>query len=190
MEVIDMGETEEKDLRAQIEELKARIEVLEENAPEDRLALGIMSGELDYVMAAFIVALGAAAYDMQVDMFFTFWGTAALRDPKKSVQKDLLGKMFGMMLPNSASKLPLSKMQMMGLGPIMIKEVMKKYGVKSLEELIADAAEFGIKIYVCTMSMELMGLKEEEFIDYPYIEYVGVGTFVDMFSRAKQCWFM
>lgn len=185
-----MGETEEQDLRAEIEALKARIEVLEEDAPEDRLALGVMSGDLDYVMAAFIVALGAAAYDMEVDMFFTFWGTAALRDPKKSVQKDLLGKMFGTMLPNGTGRLPLSKMQMLGIGPVMIKSIMKKYGVKSLEELIADAAEFGIKFYICTMSMELMGLKKEEFIDYPYLEYVGVGTFVDIFSRAKQCWFM
>ena len=181
---------EEKDLRAQIEALQARIEVLEENAPEDRLALGVISADLDYVMAAFIIALGAAAYDMQVDMFFTFWGTAALRDPKKSVQKDVLGKMFGAMLPNGAGQLPLSRMQMLGIGPVMIKEIMKKHQVKSLEELIADAAEFGIKIYICTMSMELMGFKEEEFIDYPNLEYVGVGTFVDIFSRAKQCWFM
>ncbi|HEY89024.1 MAG TPA: NADH dehydrogenase FAD-containing subunit [Thermoflexia bacterium] len=185
-----MGVTEAQDLRAQIEALQARVEILEENAPEDRLALGVMSGDLDYVMAAFIVALGAAAYDMEVDMFFTFWGTAALRDPQKSVQKDALGKMFGAMLPNSAGKLPLSKMQLLGLGPVMIKEIMKKHGVKSLEELLADAAEFGIKIYVCTMSMDLMGFKKEEFIDYPNLEYVGVGTFVDLFSRAKQCWFM
>ena len=185
-----MGEAAAADLRAQIEALQARVEILEENAPEDRLALGVMSGDLDYVMAAFIVALGAAAYDMQVDMFFTFWGTAALRDPQKSVPKDMLGKMFGAMLPNGAGKLPLSRMQMLGMGPVMIKAVMKKYGVKSLEELLADAPEFGVRIYVCTMSMELMGFKQEEFIDYPYIEYVGVGTFVDIFSRAKQCWFM
>lgn len=185
-----MGATEVQDLKAQLEALQARVETLEENAPEDRLALGMMSGDLDYTMAAFIIALGAAAYDMQVDMFFTFWGLSMLRDPQKSAQKDALGKMFGAMLPRGAGKLPLSKLQMLGMGPLMIKEVMKKHGIKSLEELLVDAAEFGIKIYVCTMAMDLMGFKKEEFIDYPNLEYVGVGTFVDLFSKAKQCWFM
>jgi peroxiredoxin family protein len=173
-----------------IQDLLKRVETLEENAPEDRLALGCISGDLDATMAAFIIALGAAAYDMEVDIFFTFWATAALRDPKKSAKKDLLGKMFGMMLPNGAGKLPLSKMQMLGMGPLMIKGVMKKHGAKSLEELMKDAAEFGVRLHVCTMSMDLMGIKREEMIDYPHMQFVGVGTFVDIFSKAKQCWFL
>jgi peroxiredoxin family protein len=173
-----------------LKDLTQRVEALEAKAPEDRLALGVMSGNLDQTIASFIIAIGAAAYDMQVDMFFTFWATAALRDPKKSARKDMLGKMFGMMLPKGTGKLPLSKMQMLGLGPPMIKYVMKKHGAKSLEELMKDAAGLGVKIYVCTMSMDLMGIKREELIDYPNMEYVGVGTFVDIFSKAKQCWFM
>ena len=173
-----------------IQDLLKRVETLEENAPEDRLALGCLSGDLDKTMAAFIIALGAAAYDMEVDIFFTFWATAALRDPNKKVKKDLLGRMFGMMLPNGSRKLPLSKMQMLGMGPLMIKGVMKKHGAKSLEELMKDAAELGVRIHVCTMSMDLMGIKREEMIDYPHMQFVGVGTFVDIFSKAKQCWFL
>lgn len=175
-----------------IQDLVKRVEILEENAPEDKLAMGIMSGDLDYLIASFIVALGAAAYDMEVDMFFTFWATAALRDPKKqkNLKKDALGNMFGMMLPTGTGKLPLSKMHMMGMGDAMIKGVMKKHGAKSLEELMKDAAEFGIRIHVCTMSMDLMGIKREEMIDYPHMSFVGVGAFVDIFSKAKQCWFM
>ena len=173
-----------------IKSLMARVEALEENAPSDNLCLGIMDGDYDKTMAAFIIALGAAAYDMEVDMFFTFWGLSALRDPKKKPKKDFLGQMFGTMLPASCNKLPLSKMQMMGMGPPMIKSVMKTHKAKSLEELMKDAGEFGVRIHVCTMAMDVMGMKKEEMIDYPHIDYVGVGAFDGMFQEAKQCWFM
>jgi len=173
-----------------IKQLMARVEVLEENAPNDKLTIGMISGNLDYTIAALIVALGATAYDMEVDLFFTFWSIAALRDPKKHPKKDFLGKMFGAMLPSSSKKLPLSKMQMLGMGPPMIRSVMKMHKAKSLEELMKDAAEFGIRIHVCEMSMDVMGFKKEEMIDYPHMDFVGVGTFVDMFQDAKQCWFM
>lgn len=171
-------------------DLLKRVEALEAKAPEDRLVLGVMSGNLDYTLAAFIVALGAAASGMEVDMFFTFWATAALRDPKKTTKKDMLGRMFGVMLPNGAGNLPLSKMQMMGIGPRMIKSVMKKHNTPSLKELMAQAAEFGVRIHVCTMSMELMGIAKEELIDYPEMGFVGAAAFVNMFNRARQCWFM
>ncbi len=97
-----------------------RVEALAAKAPEDRLALGVMSGTMDYTLAAFIIALAAAPSGMEVDMFSTFWATAALRDPKKSASKDTLGQMFGMMLPNGAGNLPLSRMQMMGVGPRLV----------------------------------------------------------------------
>ncbi|MEW6515595.1 MAG: DsrE/DsrF/DrsH-like family protein [candidate division FCPU426 bacterium] len=174
----------------QLQELAARVAKLEKNAPQDRLTLGVMKGDLDYTMAAFIIALGAAAYDMQVDLFFTFWATASLRDPKKKARKGLLDKMFGWMLPRGSFRLPLSKMQMAGIGPLMIRQVMKMRHVKSLEGLMAEAAALGIRIHVCTMSMDVMGIKKEELIDYPHMDFVGVGTFVDMFSNSKQCWFM
>jgi peroxiredoxin family protein len=173
-----------------IRQLTERVEALEESAAGDKLTLGVISGDLDYTMAAFIIALGAAAYDMEVDLFFTFWSISALRDPKKKVKKDFLGTLFGKMLPSSSKKLPLSKMQMMGMGPPMIRSVMKIHKAKSLEELMADAAEFGVRIHVCEMSMGVMGIKKEELIDYPHLDLVGVGTFVDMFQHSKQCWFM
>jgi len=173
-----------------LQDLLKRVEALEAKTPEDRLTLGVMSGTMDYTLAAFIIALAAAASGMEVDMFFTFWATASLRDPKKSAKKDALGKMFGMMLPNGAGSLPLSKMQMLGVGPVMIKSIMKKHGVQSLEELMGHAAEFGIRIHVCTMSMDLMGIKQEEMIDYPEMDFVGAAAFVNMFDKSRQCWFM
>jgi len=181
---------EKQNLEEMVRQLTARVELLEQNCPSDKLTLGVMSGDLDNTIAAFIIALGATAYDMEVDIFFTFWGVSALRDSKKKAKKDLLGKMFGIMLPNGSRKLPLSKMQMLGMGPPMIRSIMKKNNVKSLEELIADAGDLGIRIHVCTMAMGLMGIKKEELIDYPHMDFVGVGAFVAMFQDAKQCWFM
>jgi peroxiredoxin family protein len=171
-------------------DLIRRIEALEERMPEDQVAIGVMSGNLDSTIAAFIIACGAAAYDMEVELFFTFWATAALRDPKKKVKKGMLDRMFGWMLPSSSRKLPLSKMQMAGIGPKMIRKVMQMRGAKSLEELMAEAGELGVRIKVCTMSMDIMGIQREELIDYPHMEFVGVGTFVDVFSNSKQCWFL
>jgi peroxiredoxin family protein len=151
---------------------------------EDHLVIGVMSGSFDETMAAFIIAIGAAASEMEVDMFFTFWATAALRDPKKKVSKGMLDRMFGWMLPKGSKRLPLSKMQMAGIGPKMIRSVMKARNVRSLEELIQDAGELGVRIHVCTMSMDVMGIKGEELIDYPNIDYVGVGSFIGMADRA------
>ena len=178
------------DVEEKINDLIQRVGDLEGKVAEDHLTLGVMKGDLDYTIAAFIIALGAAAYDMEVDMFFTFWATAALRDPKKAAKKNFLEKMFGWMLPRGTKKLPLSKMQMAGMGPKMIRGVMKMHNAKSLEELMEEAGKMGVRIHVCTMSMDVMGIKKEELIDYPHMDYVGVGAFIGMLDRAKRCWFM
>ena len=174
----------------QFQDLVARVQALEKSSDANRLALGVMTGNLDTTIAAFIIALGATAYDMEVDMFFTFWATAALRDPHKAPRKGFLDRMFGRMLPRGSRALPLSKMQMGGIGPRMIRSVMKQRGVKSLEELMKDAAELGVRIHVCEMSMSVMGLKPEEMIAYPGLDFVGVGTFIKMIQEAKQVVFL
>lgn len=180
----------ELELQETIKQLTARMDALEQSAGNNRLSIGVMSGNLDTTIAAFIIALGAVAYDMEVDMFFTFWATAALRDAKKSPPKGFIDKMFGWMLPRSSHALPLSKMQMAGIGPKMIRSVMKAHGVKSLEQMMKEAGEFGVRIHVCEMSMGVMGLKEEEMIDYPGIDYVGVGSFIKMIGESKQVIFL
>ncbi len=177
-------------MQRQFQDLVARVEALEKSSSANRLALGVMTGNLDTTIAAFIIALGATAYDMEVDMFFTFWATAALRDPQKVLRKGFLDRMFGRMLPRGSRALPLSKMQMAGIGPKMIRSVMKQRGVKSLEELMKDAAALGVRIHVCEMSMSVMGLKREEMITYPGIDFVGVGTFINMIQDAKQVIFL
>lgn len=126
----------------------------------------VFSGDLDRAIASFIIANGAAAMCNQVNMFFTFWGLNILRKPKKQrVKKDFMGKMFSGMMPRGAKKLGLSRMNFGGAGAKMIRSVMKKNNVSSLEELIDDAIKAGVKITACQMSMDLMGIRLEELID-------------------------
>jgi peroxiredoxin family protein len=99
-------------------------------------------------------------------MFYTFWGLNILRRPEKmSVQKDFMGKLFSGMLPRGTQKLGLSKMNMLGMGPKMIRSIMKKHNVDSLEDMLKMAQENGVKMVACNMSMDLMGITHEELID-------------------------
>ncbi|MBU1156517.1 MAG: DsrE/DsrF/DrsH-like family protein [Proteobacteria bacterium] len=146
---------------------------------ENKLSMVVFSGDLDKLLAAMIIATGAAAMGMKVVMFFTFWGTAALRDPKKKVGgKDFMSKMFGWMLPKGRNALKLSQMHMAGMGTAMLKGLMKKKNAPTLDQLFEIAAQLGVEIKVCEMSMDLMGFKHEEIIDYPNLDYVGVATFL------------
>ncbi|UCH88627.1 MAG: DsrE/DsrF/DrsH-like family protein [Thermoplasmata archaeon] len=139
----------------------------------------LFSGDLDKALAAFVIASGAAASGWDVTVFFTFWGINVVRDDNKKAlnKKEFVEKMFGSMMPNGADKLKLSKMNMGGMGTSMMKKRMKVKNVKSLREMIKDAKELDVKFLVCDMSMDIMGLKKEEFID-EVDEIVGVGTYL------------
>ena len=185
-----MSETIES-LKTRLEALEAEVESLRANSPEDRLSMVVMSNDLDRLLAAFIIATGAAAMFDKVSMFFTFWATAALRDPKKSAgKKDMMGSMFGMMLPKGTPDLKLSQMHMAGMGTAMLKSLMKKKGVMSLEQLMAAAGESGVEIFVCEMSMNLMGMRLEELIDYPGLKLAGVATFLGRAGVSKSTLFI
>lgn len=173
------------EIENQIQELQKKIAKIEKGT-KDQLSMVVFSGDLDKILAAMIISTGAAAYDMKVKLFFTFWATAALRDPMKSVTgKTFLGKMFGMMLPKGMNKIKLSKMHMMGMGTSMIKGLMKKKKVASLPEMFKTAGELGIEINICEMSMDLMGFKREEMIDYPHMNVCGVATFLADAQESK-----
>ncbi len=137
----------------------------------------VFSGDLDKVLASFIIANGAAAMGRPVTMFFTFWGLNVLRKANKvKVQKSFIEAMFGGMMPRGSTKLKLSKLNMGGMGTAMMKMVMKQKNVDSLETLIQKAMKAGVKIVACTMSMDIMGIKEEELLDG--IELAGVGAYL------------
>jgi peroxiredoxin family protein len=123
---------------------------------------------------------------MEAVMFFTFWGTPLLRDKNKSVGgKDVMSKMFGKMLPKGTSETKLSKMNMGGMGTSMMKSLMTKKNVASLEQMLALAEELEVKIYVCEMSMDLMGFKREEMITYNDMTFCGVAKFLEEASDSK-----
>ena len=165
-------------LQKQVDELTNKVAYLENNR-KDQLSMAIVSGDMDKILAAMVISVAAAAMDTQVKLFFSFWSLSALRDPKKSPKgKDFISKMFGIMLPNGKDKLKLSNMNMAGMGPMMIKMLMKKQNVMSLGEMFRQAGELGVEITICEMSMGLMGFKKEEFIDYPHLSYAGAATFV------------
>jgi peroxiredoxin family protein len=169
----------------ELNDLRNRIGRLE-SGTKDQLSMVAFSGDMDKLLAALIIATGAAAYDMKVKIFFTFWGISALRDPKKSGKgKNIIEKMFGMMLPKGSSRLALSKMHMCGMGTAMIKGIMKKHKVASLPEMLKTAAELGVEINICEMSMNLMGFKKEEMIDYPNMTVCGVATFLSDAQESK-----
>ena len=178
------------DWQEEVAELRRRIETLERTASKDRLCLCVFSGELDRMLASLVIATGAAASGMEVCVFFTFWGTAALRDPRKKVTKKLMGKMFGAMLPRGSRKLKLSRMHYLGMGRRLIRRLMRQQGVASLEELLDLAGQLGVKFLVCTMSMELMGFSRDEMIDYPHLDLCGVATFIELTAQAKTTLFV
>jgi peroxiredoxin family protein len=161
----------------ELADLKQQMDIMP--GKENKLSMIVFSGDLDKHLAAMIIATGAAAMGMKVVQFFTFWGTAALRDPKKKVKgKNLFGKMFGFMLPKGRNKIVLSKMNMAGMGTAMMKMLMKQKNVASLDQLYDVAGQLGVEIKICEMSMDLMGFKREEMIDYPHLEVCGVATFL------------
>jgi peroxiredoxin family protein len=169
----------------QLAELTKKVGKLEKGR-KDKMTLVVFSGEMDKLMAAMIIATGATAMDMEVKLFFTFWATAALRDPEKSPKgKDFMSKMLGFMLPKGAKKVKLSKMNMGGMGKVMLENLMKKKKVATLPELFKTAGELGVEINVCEMSMNLMGFKREELIDYPKLNVCGVGTFLADAEESK-----
>ena len=138
----------------------------------------VFSGDLDKAIASFIIANGAAAMGNEVTMFFTFWGLNVLRRPEPvSVRKDFMANMFSRMMPRGSKKLGLSKMNMAGMGPKMIRKVMADKNISSLEDLIKTGIDSGIRIVACQMSMDVMGITKEELIDG--VEIGGVATYLD-----------
>ena len=149
---------------------------------KDGVTIVVFSGDLDKAIAAFIIANGALAMGKKVTMFFTFWGLSILKR-KNLEKKSWIEKMFAMMLPKNSNQLPISKMNFFGIGAKLIRWVMKQKNIMSLEELMKKAIESGVEITACTMSMDVMGITQEELIDG--INYGGVGQYLGATEGAN-----
>ena len=154
-------------------------------ASEDKgKTLILFSDDLDKALATFVLANGAAATGKKVSIFFTFWGLNAIKKSHKpKVKKDFWGRMFGLMLPSDSTKLPLSQMNMMGIGAKLMRFIMKRKSVDSLESLRQLAIDNGVEFIACQMSMDVMGVKREELLDE--VTVGGVATYMDRAEQAN-----
>jgi len=146
----------------------------------------LFSGDFDRVMAAFIIANGAAAMGDDVTIFFTFWGLNVLRRTEKVEPEDkktTLQSMFGKMMPKGTRRLGLSKMNFAGLGGPMMRRATKDAGGMSLEALVQSAREQGVKFIACTLSMDILGFTKDEIIDG--VEYAGVAAYLGEADEAN-----
>ena len=153
--------------------------IIEDNS---NMTMVVFSGDLDKAIAAFIIANGALTMGKKVTLFFTFWGLSILKK-KNLAKKSFIEKMFAMMLPKNSQDLPVSKMNFFGIGAKMIRSVMKKKNIMSLEELMKKAKDLGVNITACTMSMDVMGISKEELIDG--INYGGVGQYLGEAEKSN-----
>jgi peroxiredoxin family protein len=175
-------------LVARLAEFEKRIASLEEKAADDRVTLVVFSGDLDRVLAAFVIATGAAAMGQQVSMFFTFWGLSVLKKSTDFTDKSLFQKMMAVMSPGSSQGLPVSKMNYFGVGAKMLRSMMKAKNVTSLEDMIALARELGIRMIACEMSRDVMGISQSELMDG--LECGGVGTFLADTLKSRASFFI
>lgn len=182
-------ETGSRSFETEFQAIEKRLRALESRATApvgEGVTLLVFSGELDRLLAAFTVATGAAACGMPVSMFFTFWGAAALKKPgPQSGGKSLVERMFGWMLPGGLQRRKLSRLDMAGAGRLLLGREMQRKQIPDLPSLIAIAAESGVQIFVCDMTLHLMGIRPDELIDYPDRRLCGVAQFVDLAANSR-----
>ncbi len=180
-------QTTSPDVSQQVQELQERLAKLEEK--DQNLTMILMSGEFDKAMAGFIIANGALAMGKEVTLFVTFWGLDVIKKSSFSTSgRGFLEKMVLWMRPKGAMKLPTSKMNFAGIGPKLFRYMMGKKNVEGLASLIEMAQEFGLKIIACQMSMDVMGLKQEDLLDG--VEVGGVAAMLNSSYKSNSTLFI
>ncbi|HEU5179453.1 MAG TPA: DsrE/DsrF/DrsH-like family protein [Candidatus Polarisedimenticolia bacterium] len=177
-------------LESKLAELQARVSALEAaqkelagEVAENRVSMVVFSGDLDKVLAAFVIASGAAAMGMEVSMFFTFWGLSALKKGRRLRGKKPFEQAFALMTPGATTSLGLSQMNFGGVGAKLMRKMMRDKQIASLEDLAATARELGVRTVACQMSMDVMGITTAELCDG--LEVGGVATFLGDAARSK-----
>jgi peroxiredoxin family protein len=156
---------------------------------KEKFNIVVFSGDMDKVLASFILATTAASMNMEVRMFFTFWGLNVLRKKKFTSGRNILQKIMNFMNKSGAGRLPLSKFNMMGLGPAMMKIMMKQAKVPGIEEFVRMSKEMGIKLVACTTTFGFMGFEKEDFID-GIDSFAGAATFLGDVREGKISYFI
>lgn len=174
----------ERQLKGFRDEMETKLAAVRERTVDNAATIIIFSGDLDKVLAGFVLATGAAAAGLETSMFFTFWGLSALKKKGAAAgPKNIMEKMFGVMTPSSSESLGTSKMNFFGMGSVMLRKMMKDKGIATLEELMDLAREMDVKMIACTMSMDAMGVGKEELLDG--LTYGGVATYMADAVRSR-----
>ncbi len=173
--LIESGKVD-KTIQALIQKGQPRAMVRPAEIPHNKTIV-VFSGDLDKAIASLIIANGAASMGRKVTLFFTFWGLNVLRKSERvPVKKNLLERMFSAMMPRGTGKMGLSRMNFMGMGPRLIRKIMRDKNVDQVEALLEQALKQGVHLIACNMSMDLMGIREEELIDG--VEMGGVASYL------------
>ena len=161
---------------------------IREELPDNRITLIVFSNDLDKLLASYVIATGAAAMGMDVTMFFTFWGITSLKARQSMADKDIMQKMMSLMTPVGTQATHPSKMAFWGAGAAMMRQMMRNKDITSLEDMMGQAQEFGVRTVVCEMSMNLMGITAAELM--PGLDFGGVATFLGEATRSKATLFI
>ena len=172
-------------LRASLEE---RFRALEARLPRDKVAIVVFSDDMDKVLAGFVIANGALAMGMAVSMYFTFWGLTAIKRTTNLAGKALKQRLLALMTPGKSEAMGISKLNMLGVGPRMMRSIMREKNVASLEELRSIAQEMGTRMIGCTMAMDVMGVEPSELVDG--VELGGVATYMEEALNARMTVFI
>jgi len=175
-------------LAGQLQELQSRVQRIEGAQPKDKLSLFVFSGDMDKLIAAFIIATGAAAMGTQVTMFFTFWGLNAVKRARINKGKTFWEKVLSWMTPKGPDSVPTSNMNMLGAGPIFFKMMMGKKNMQTLPQLVQLAADLDVDMYGCQTSMDIMGVRQEELLET--MKFCGVAAFLGEANESRNIMFI
>lgn len=170
------------------QEMEQRFNAIEARLPHNKVSIVMFSDDMDKVLAAFTLANGAAAMDMEVTMYFTFWGVAAVKKSTQMQGKNFKQRMLALMTPGRSESMGISKMNMGGMGAWMMRNMMKEKQVASLEELRDIAIEMGVHMIGCSKAMDMMGISFDELIDG--IQAGSVTTFMEDALKARMTVFL
>lgn len=175
-------------LHQRLHSLEQALETLERRVPEDRVAIVVFSGDLDKLLAGFVIATGAAALGQEVTMFFTFWGLSALKQQPTLSGKTWSEKMMSLMTPGSTKDMGVSKLNFFGIGARMLRSMMNDKQVASVEELMEMARDMGVRFVACEMSRDVMGIGEGELM--ADVDSGGVAAFLGDALNARTTLFI
>jgi peroxiredoxin family protein len=172
-------------VRAYVDE---RLRTLAERLPDDRVTLVVFSGDLDRNLAALVIATGAVAMGLEVTIFYTFWGLSALKKRPRLAGKTWKERLFALMTPRRLGAMPVSRLNLGGVGRTMLQSMMRDKRVASIDELFDLARQMGVKLIACTLSMDVMGIAREELLDD--VALGGAATFLGDAARSRVALFV